>query len=464
MEASTFVENLISIVGEYYVLTNTNDFYTYVTDHSTGTKGTPLCVVRPSSTAEISMIAKLCNEHTVGIAIRAGGSGVSGGFLSGNDSILISLDRLDRIIEINEIDRYIIAEAGVVTQNLQDALHNKGLCFPQNISSAKLSCIGGNVAVSSGSPKSLKYGSTKKYVLNLEVVLPNGEVIWTGKNIKKNATGYNLTQLFVGSEGTLGIITKVVLEIVPLKKEALILAPFKSSEEIFSFVKAFFMHGFDASSLEFLDKNAAELVFNYLNKKITEESIEGMIWVEFESSHEQENMVKMEALYELIKSYTPYEMLIGQNSKENEKLWRYRKKIGEAAINKGFFHDLDLVVQRSKGAEIYKKIEYVCNSLDLEFIVVGHIGDGNFHVNIFKDPNMSDDRWQANIELCVSTLLKETVKLGGEISGEHGIGSYNKTYFEEFTAEQNIKIMKGIKKVFDPKRLLNTNNIFIEKP
>lgn len=460
METATFVKELIEVVNAHYVLTNPYDFYTYVVDYSTGAKATPLCVVRPSSTSEISKIARLCNDHNIKITVRGGGSGVSGGFLSGAEGILISLDRLDRIIEINEVDRYIIAEAGVVTQNLQDALSEKKLFFPQNISSASLSCIGGNVAVSSGSPKSLKYGSTKNYVLNLEIVLPNGEVIWTGKNVKKNATGYNLTQLFVGSEGTLGIITKVVLEIVPIRKESLVLAPFKSSKTLFEFVKAFFIKGFDASSLEFLDKNACELVFEHLDEKLIDESIDGMVWIEFESNSEQENMTKVEALYELLTAYTPCEIFVGQNDKENKKLWKYRKKIGEAAINKGDFHDLDIVVQRSKNAEMYKIINVVCNSLDLHFIVVGHIGDGNFHINIFKNQQLDEDSWLSKIKLCTSTLLKKAVELGGEISGEHGIGSHNNAYFEEFTAEQNLKVMKGIKKVFDPKYLLNSNNIF----
>ncbi|PTX61377.1 glycolate oxidase [Kordia periserrulae] len=460
MEVATFIEELATIVGEKYIITNPIDFYTYVKDYSTGKLASPMCIVRPNSTAQISKIAKFCNDHGLRITVRGGGSGVSGGCLTDESNIIVSLDRLNRIIEINEIDRYVVAEAGVVTQVLQDSLKERNLFFPQNISSASLSFIGGNVAVSSGSPKSLKYGSTKNYVINLEVVLPNGEVIWTGKNVKKNATGYNLTQLFVGSEGTLGIITKVVLQIVPVKKEALVYAPFSNLENLFSFVEAFFKVGMHASSLEFLDKNGCRLVFDYLQERFDEKATQGALWIEFESDTDEENLAKIEALYTLLSKFTDQELLIGQTQKEIENLWKYRKKIGEAAMNHGHFHDLDIVVPRSKSSDIYAIINYICTSLDLEFVVVGHIGDGNFHINIFKDQNINHKSWADKMDSCISFLFEKVIAVGGEISGEHGVGTHNKTYFQEFTAKQNLHIMKGIKKVFDPKNILNTNNIF----
>ncbi|PTX63150.1 glycolate oxidase [Kordia periserrulae] len=461
MEVSTFIEALAVIVGKKYVITDVVDFYTYTKDYSSGRVATPICIVRPESTAQVSKIAKLCNDQGFKITVRGGGSGVSGGCLVDDSNIILSLDRLNRILEINEIDRYVIAEAGVVTQELQNSLSDKKLCFPQNISSASLSFIGGNVAVSSGSPKSLKYGSTKNYVINLEVVLPNGEVIWTGKNVKKNATGYNLTQLFVGSEGTLGIITKVILQIIPIKKEALVYVPFDNLQKLFSFVHEFFKLGMNASSLEFLDKNACRLVFKYLNEKFDEKNIQGVLWIEFESNTDAQNLAKIEALYAILSNYTNQDILIGQSPKDIENLWKYRKKIGEAALNHKPFHDLDIVVPRSKSSDIYTIVNYICSSLNLEYIVVGHIGDGNFHINVFEDVNVSSNVWMEKIDICISSLYEKVIALGGEISGEHGVGTQNKSYFEEFTAKQNLHLMKSIKKVFDPKNILNTNNLFL---
>ncbi|WP_340203704.1 FAD-binding oxidoreductase [Ascidiimonas sp. W6] len=456
------MSDFITIVGEENVIFEEDKLYQYATDHSSRKSTLPLCVVKPNSTNEVSQIVKVCNRKNLGITIRAGGSGVSGGSVSNSECIILSIERLNKILTIDAINRYVITQAGVVTQILQDKLLETNMCFPQNISSASMSCIGGNVAISSGSPKSLKYGSTKNYVLNLEVVLPDGRIIWTGKNIEKNATGYNLTQLFVGSEGTLGIITKVVLKIVPVQKELLMMVPFETSERLFNFVKTFFSQGFTASSLEFLDQNGYGLILEYLGEKNKfSNQFGGLLWIEFESPTDEENMNKATRLYNLILEYSNYEPLIAQSVKEIESLWKYRKKIGEAAINYAEFKDLDVVVPRDKIDEMFKAINFICESLQLEFIVIGHIGNGNFHINIFN--SNEDSMWEENICKCTTQIFEKAIEMGGEISGEHGIGTYNRSFFNQFTSNTNIKIMAEIKKIFDPKNILNSNNLFIEQ-
>ncbi len=462
VESKNKLRDLAAIVGEEHVIFKEEKLYHYATDHSSRKSTLPLCVVRPSCTDEVSSIVKFCNLNNLGITVRAGGSGVSGGSVSNGQDIILSVERLNKIIDIDTINRYAIAEAGVVTQELQEALLEKNVCFPQNISSASMSCIGGNVAISSGSPKSLKYGTTKNYVLNLEVVLPDGQIIWTGKNVEKNATGYNLTQLFVGSEGTLGIITKVVLKVVPVKKELLMMVPFETSEKLFDFTKAFFSSGFTASSLEFLDQNGYDLVLEYLieNNRFPKQH-GGVLWIEFESQTDEENLRKAEQLYDLIVKYNDQEPLIAQSASEIEALWKYRKKIGEAAINFAEFKDLDVVVPRDNIDEMFKAINAICTSLQLQFIVVGHIGNGNFHINIFK--NKEDNMWEETISECTMKIFKKTIELGGEISGEHGVGTYNRPFFKYFTADVNIQIMSEIKKIFDPKNLLNGSNLFTDK-
>ena len=192
----------------------------------------------------------------------------------------------------------------------------------------------------------------------------------------------------------------------------------------------------------------------------TKEPIEGALWIEFESNNENENTAKVEELYDVLMKYTEHDILVGQTKSEIKTLWEYRKKIGVAAINNGDFHDLDIVVPRSKNADMYDIISHVCKSLELDYIVIGHIGDGNFHINIFRDEKLNVESWKEKIKSCITILFKKVVELGGEISGEHGIGTHNKPYFEKFTAQQNLNIMKGIKKVFDPKNTLNSRNIF----
>lgn len=457
------LRNLVALVGEEHVIFEDEKLYHYATDHSSRKSTLPLCVVRPGCTDEVSTVVKFCNHNNLGITVRAGGSGVSGGSVSSGHDIILSVERLNKIIAIDTINRYAIAEAGVVTQELQEALLAQNVCFPQNISSAAMSCIGGNVAISSGSPKSLKYGTTKNYVLNLEVVLPEGQVIWTGKNVEKNATGYNLTQLFVGSEGTLGIITKVVLKVVPVKKELLMMVPFETSKKLFDFTKALFSRGFTPTSLEFLDQNGYDLVLDHLAEKNRFPKQQGgVLWIEFESQTDEENLRKAEQLYDLILEHNDHEPLIAQSAKEMQTLWKYRKRIGEAAINYAEFKDLDVVVPRDSIDKMFEAINAICEALKLKFIVVGHIGNGNFHINIFK--SNGDNMWEETISECTMKIFKKAIELEGEISGEHGVGRYNRPFFKHFTADVNIRLMSEIKKIFDPKNLLNGNNLFMDMP
>ncbi len=464
MTRNEIIQNLITILGKEHVIIDSQRLYNYATDPSTGSQAYPLCAVLPGSAHEVSMIMKFCDSIDQKIVLKGGGSSVSGGFLGSDDTIVLSLERLNRVLEVHEIDRMVVAESGVIMQHMQDILKSRGLWFPQNISSASMCCLGGNVAISSGSPKSLKYGSTKNYVLNLEVVLPNGERMWTGKNVRKNASGYNLTQLFIGSEGTLGVITKVVLEVVPIQKEIAIMVPFKSYTNLFQFVKDLFPLGFSPSSLEFLDRHGCMLVSKYLNRpKLLSKDTEGLLWIEFESDSELENLNKAERLDKLLNKYNSEEPLVAQSAKDKRWLWEPRRKIGEAALNHSRFRDYDIVVPRSRIDEMYEAIATDCQSHDLSFLVVGHIGDGNFHINIFKSEGESLEQWHKNLEKYSALLFKKAIALGGEISGEHGIGKYNKSAFSNLSDPTRIGAMQEIKRIFDPKNILNTTSLFLEK-
>ena len=453
---SSILNQIEKIVGSKYLITKSDLLYNYSKDCTSNKEVVPSAVVLPKNTQEISDIITLCNETKTSVTVRGGGTGVSGGALSNHKGIILSLERLNNIIEINKVDRIAIVESGVITQDLRDAVLKEGLNFPQNISSASSCFIGGNVAVASGSPKSLKYGATKNYVVNLEVVLPNGSIIWTGKNVSKNATGYNLTQLFTGSEGTLGIITKVVLRLVPPMKELVLMVPFTDINNLFRCVKHFFEKGYSASSIEFIDTVGFKLASQFLDNTFrTTSDVQGILWIELEGEYPEKLMDRAIEIGEFVNLYTKEEVHIADTPTEVKKLWEMRSKVGEAVINHTFFRDVDIVVPRSKVDQMYEAIVIIANKYNFDYTVFGHIGDGNFHVNIFQRKQQTIEEWETNIAIWVKEIFFKALELGGTISGEHGIGKTNLPYIEDAIPTNQLKIMNDIKKLFDVNQILN---------
>lgn len=453
---TNIINSIIEIVGSEYVLTNVDLLYNYSRDCTSDEETIPSAVILPKDEKEISEILKICNETKTGITVRGGGTGVSRGALSAKNGLILSLERLNKIIEINKIDRIVTVESGVITQDLRNAVLKEGLNFPQNISSANACFIGGNIAVSSGSPKSLKYGTTKDYVINLEIVLPDGRIIWTGKNVTKNATGYNLTQLFTGSEGTLGIITKVVLKLVPPMKELLLMIPFSKIENLFECVQQFFVKGYDASSIEFIDRVGVELVSKFLNKnQWNHKDIEGVLWIELEGKDSEKLMEEAFEISQHICQYTKEEISIANTQNEVKTLWEMRSKVGESIIHHVFFRDIDIVVPRSKIDEMYQSISITAKTYDFKYTVFGHVGNGNFHVNIFQDKESSKKKWEDNLAIWVKVIFLKALELGGTISGEHGIGKINLPYLQDAMSDDQRNIMNDIKMLFDKNKLIN---------
>ncbi|MFB6453960.1 FAD-binding oxidoreductase [Chitinophaga sp. Hz27] len=456
-EQLMLLNKLRVIVGEGNIITDLDAMQHYALECTLNKLHMPAAVVIPATTEEISAIAALCNENRVPLTVRGGGTGVSGGTLSPAKGIILSLERLNRIIEINKIDMIAVVEAGVVTKVLQEAVLEEGLCFPQNISSAAACFIGGNVAVASGSPKSLKYGPTRNYVLNLEVVLPNGNIIWTGKNITKNATGYNFTQLFAGSEGSLGIITKVVLKLVPPTEEILVLIPFNDINRLFDCVHHLFLHHFSASSIEFVDKPGYELVADFLQTKLPAAStLDGLLWIELEGKNTDLLMMELEMLSGLISSFTTEEMLVAQSESEIRRLWSLRSRIGDAVINRSTFRDVDIVVPRSCIHQMYTAIKAIAGAHHINYTAFGHIGNGNFHINILRENIADEEQWEILLNDVISRIFDAAIALGGTLSGEHGTGKYQLPYLEKAISASQLDLMKQIKLVFDPNSILNS--------
>lgn len=442
------------IVGEESVISDISRMYVYSAGIISDTVVYPIGVLIPKTAEEVSAIMKYCYERNIKISVRGGGTNVNGGAISTGEDFIVSTERLNKILDINTIDRTITVETGVITELINKEALQHDLIFSQNISSSSQSFIGGNIATSAGSPYSLKYGTIKNAVLNLEVVLPDGEIIWTGKNVTKNATGYNLTQLFIGSEGTLGIITKAVIKLEIAFKSELLLVPFKDIEKLFEFTNVFFEKGFEAVCIEFIDKKSCELVTGFLEGEGRFASdIQGLLWIEYEHNLKFD----LEQLHHLVSKYTTEDILYAEDRTEKERLWKYRKQVGEAAVSYSPFRDIDIVVPRSKSLLLYKAINVVCSEFDFEFIVIGHIGDGNFHINIFNNKN---ENWKQDIEACILQIFRKVNTFGGTLSGEHGIGSVHNVYLDTVMSQYQISVLKQIKNIFDPKNLLNSNIIF----
>lgn len=457
---TAILQQLQSIVGASHVLTDPESLYSYSYDVLSRKVFLPLAVLLPASTGEISAVMRVCNEQRIPVTVRGGGTGVSGGAIPCSGGIVLSMARLDRIIALNTIDRTVTAEAGVVTGKIREAAVAAGLVFPQNISSAGSSFIGGNVAVCSGSPKSLRYGSIRQLVVNLEVVLADGRVMWTGRNVTKDATGFNLTQLFVGSEGSLGIITKVVLQLTPAVTELLAMVAFSSLDALFDCVYRLFKEGCSPSAMEFIDARGYQLVSRLLGRSApASRPVEGLLWIELEGKDDRVLLDELLAISELVRCYTDEDISIGQTRQEIDSLWEMRARAGDAVMAVSAFRDIDISVPRSTIKEMYAALRSITAHTGIPFTLLGHIGDGNFHINLLQ-MDIPAAEWEEKVTAVISRVFESAIKMGGTISGEHGIGSVHLPHLPVALGPCNLEYMKAIKRLFDNNNILNPRPSF----
>lgn len=451
------------IIGKENVLIDKESLENYSHDETEDLSFLPEVVLKPASAQEISSILKYCHEKIIPVTPRAAGTGLSGGALPVYGGVLLSIERLNKIIKIDERNLQVIVEPAVINQVLQETVAAKGLFYPPDPSSRGSCFIGGNVSENAGGPKAVKYGVTKDYVLNLEVVLPNGEIVWTGANVLKNATGYNLTQLMVGSEGTLGIITKIVLKLIPLPKHNLLmLVPFFSAEKACEAVSAIFRAGITPSALEFMERDAIDWTLRFVdnvNLPVKEE-IQAHLLIEVDGNNLEVLMQDCEKISEVVMQYECDEILFAENEKQKEDLWRLRRRVGEAVKSHSIYKEEDTVVPRAELPKLLKGVKEIGLKYGFKSVCYGHAGDGNLHVNIIKG-DMSDDAWNNELTKAVREIFELTVSLGGTLSGEHGIGYVQKGYMDIAFKKQLIDIQKQIKLIFDPKGILNPGKMFV---
>ena len=421
----------------------------------------PELVVKPKTTKDISGLMKICYNNNIPVTPRGAGTGLSGGALPVKGGVILSVERMNEIIEIDTHNLQATVQPGVINQVFQDELKKHHLFYPPDPASKGSCFLGGNVAENAGGPKALKYGVTKDYVLNLELVLPNGDVISTGANVLKNATGYNLTQLIVGSEGTLAIITKIVFKILPLPKhDVTILVPFDSIENACSSVSDVFVKGITPCALEFMEREAVDLAMEYKKTDLKiGKNVEAHLLIELDGNDLDVIMKDCEIIYEVMNSYGAGDILFADNNRQKDNLWSLRRSVGEAVKMKSIYKEEDTVVPRANLPKMISGVKEIGLKYGFRSVCYGHAGDGNLHVNIMKD-SMSSDKWNNVLDKAIKDIFVLCVQLKGTISGEHGIGYVQKKFMNIPFDDVNLNIQKKIKSIFDPKNILNPDKIF----
>ncbi len=467
MNFSKITPNVISIleniVGKANLYLDQTTLDKYAKDETEDLEFPPEVVVKPANTNEISEILKLANKENVPVTPIGARTGLSGGALSIYGGIGLSLERLNKILEIDEKNLQATVEPAVITLEFHDACKELGLFYPPDPSSWGSCFIGGNLAYNSGGPKAVKYGVTKDYVLNLEVVLPNGDIIWTGANVLKNSTGYNLTQLMVGSEGTLGIITKAVFRLIPYPKHLLtLLVPFTSPEKSCEAASAVFRAGLTPCAMEFMERNALDWTIPMVADFTIEvpDHIGAHLIVEVDGNDLDVLYKECEQITEIMESFGAENVLFADDEAQKDSIWKLRRRVGEAVKKHSIYKEEDTVVPRYEMPKLLKGVKEIGAKYGFQSVCYGHVGDGNLHVNIVKG-EMTDYDWNNKLSDGIREIFHLTKSLGGTISGEHGIGYVQKHYLDIVFNEAEMNIQKGVKNLFDPNGILNPGKLFV---
>lgn len=453
-----------NICGIENVFLDKETLHNYAHDETEDLHFPPQCVIKPADVQEISRIVKHCNENKIPITPIGARTGLSGGALSIMGGVGLSLERLNKIIDIDENNLQVTVEASVVTQVLQEAVIAKGLYYPPDPSSRGSCFIGGNIAENAGGARAVKYGVTKDFVINLEVVLPNGDIIWTGANTLKNATGYNLTQLITGSEGTLGIITKAVLKLIPYPAQnVLMLVPFFSAQKACEAVSAIFKAGITPSALEFIERDAINWAMKYVSniQLNIKPEINAHLLIEVDGNNMDTLLNDAEKIAEVVQQYECDEILFADSHQQKEALWYMRRNIGNAVKSNSIYKEEDTVVPRFELPKLLQKIKDTGLKYGFKSVCYGHAGDGNLHVNIIKG-ELNNEQWENDVPKGVREIFEYTVSLKGTLSGEHGIGYVQRNYMDIAFNNVQLQLMKNIKKLFDPNNIMNPCKIFPE--
>jgi glycolate oxidase len=452
-----FLAELRQIAGDKWVLTSPEDLICYSYD-GTFHESLPEAVVSPASTGEVSAILALCNRERVPVIARGMASGLAAATIPVDGGLILNLVRMNRILELDRANMMVTVEAGVITAELQDYVEKLGLFYPPDPSSIKHSTIGGNIACNAGGPRCLKYGITGDYIMGLEVVLADGRVFRTGGKAIKNVTGYDLTSLFIGSEGTLGVVTEATLRLVALPEATRTArAVFPRLGDASKAVNTILWGGVVPATLELMDETAINVVEDYLRLGLPREA-EAMLIIETDGDP-SDAARDMDVIASICRDGGASEFRVAENQAQSDELWRARRSIS-GALGRKRPNKLgeDISVPRSAIPNTIEGIKEISRQRGLPIVIFGHAGDGNLHPNILFDKNDADE-WE-RVQAAIGDLFALSVSVGGTLSGEHGVGTLKKPYLESDVGPIAIDVMRSIRRSLDPNGILNPGKIF----
>lgn len=449
------LEELRSIVGPDRVLTDDEAIEKYSHDFTEDLRFRPHVAVLPSSAEQVAAILKLATRDHIAVTPRGAGTGLSGAALPVYGGIVLSLEKMNRILELDENNLMAVVEPGVITEVLQNAVAERGLFYPPDPASRGSCMLGGNISHCAGGPRAVKYGVTKDYVYGIEAVLPTGEIIRHGGKLLKNSTGYNLTQLLTGSEGTLAVVTKIYLKLIPMPTHrALVLAPFDTLEKPAAAVAALFQAGLTPSACEFMEKSALEAGCRQTSQPNPFPTAAAFLLIEVDGFDQGEIDRQLETLATVLERFGAADMALAETPERQAQLWRLRRSIGEAVKTRAIYKEEDTVVPRHELPELLKRVKSIGDEYGVASVCYGHAGDGNLHVNLLKE-GLSDHAWEHELPKCITKIFEAVRDLGGTVSGEHGVGWVQKRYLSIVYGEAELDLMRRLKGAFDPAGILN---------
>jgi glycolate oxidase len=450
------IQDLCSIAGSGNVIKEEGRLEMYGRDYTEDLFYPPSCVVLPETAEVLAAVLQFCNQNRIPVYTRGAGTGLSGGSLPVNGGVVLSTEKLNQILQIDKQNFQATVQPGVINEVFAKAVAEKGLYYPPDPASKGSCFLGGNISHGSGGPRAVKYGTTRDYVLNLQVALPSGELIWTGANTVKNSTGFNLTQLMVGSEGLLGVVTCMVLRLIAMPKhQLLLLVPFKTAREAAVAVNEVLLSGITPSALELMETSGVEISAAATHTPFPFHSDAAFyMLIELDGDNPEILMQQAETLYPVLEKCGGLDVMIADSSDLKEQWWKVRRGIGETVKQTSVYKEEDTVVPRAALPDLLVAVKEIGSRYGFQSVCYGHAGDGNLHVNILKN-DLSEDVWNCEIPKAIREIFAVCRDLGGTISGEHGVGLVQKPYLDVVFTPEHFRIMKGIKSVFDPNHIMN---------
>lgn len=457
---SGVLARLRAIVGDKHVVTADDDKEPYSHDETLNLRFMPAAVVKPGSTAEVAAIMELASTEKVPVTPRGAGTGLSGGALAVRGGILLSLERFDRILEIDAENLMAVTQPAVITNALQLAAEARGLFYPPDPASLESCSIGGNIAENAGGPRAFKYGVTRHYLCGLEVVWPDGSVSRLGGKTIKNVSGYDLMHLLCGSEGTLAVVTEITLRLLPKPAHAVdLMVPFPSIDAAVRACTAVIRARIVPATMEFMERSAVLAAEKFLEKPAPFREAEAHLLMQLDGDDPAALAAQYERIGAIVSGFGALDVLVAEDRPSRERIWEMRRCMADALTAMSPVREReDVVVPRAAIPELFRRLRALSDAHGAAIISYGHIGDGNVHVNIMRQ-QMAPEAWERMLPALLDGLFRDVVALGGTISGEHGIGCVKRRFLPLAVDPAALEMMRRIKAAHDPLGILNPGKI-----